>query len=41
MVFNKDLSNLKTTSDKTEIGKKLITIRETGTGKYIFIAESE
>ncbi len=41
MIFNKDLSNLKTTSDKAEIGKKLVTIRETGTGKYIFIAESE
>ena len=41
MIFNKDLANLKSTSDIAEIGKKLITTRETGTGKYIFIAESE
>lgn len=41
MIFSKELSYLRTTADKQEIGKKLITCRETGTGKYIFIAESE
>lgn len=41
MLFNKDLAYLRTTDDRSEIDKKLITLRETGTGKYIFIAESE
>ena len=41
MLLSKDLSYLKTISDKSEIGKKLITVRQTGTGKYMFIAESE
>lgn len=41
MLLSKDLSYLKTISDKSEIGKKLITIRQTGTGKYMFMAESE
>ena len=41
MLFSKDLTHLKTTTDKSEIGKKLITVRQTGTGKYMFIAESE
>ena len=33
MIFSKGI--------EIEKGKKLITIRETGTGKYMFIAESE
>ena len=41
MVFNKDLAYLRNTEDKADIGKKLITLRETGTGKYIFTLESE
>ena len=41
MLFSKDIAHLKTTTDNSEIGKKLITIRQTGTGKYMFIAESE
>lgn len=41
MLFSKELAYLRTTDDTENIGKKLITFRETGTGKYIFIAESE
>lgn len=41
MLFSKELEFLKTTDDITNIGKKIITFRETGTGKYIFVTESE
>ena len=41
MVFSKELAYLRTTEDIENIGKNLITIRETGTGKYLFTLESE
>lgn len=41
MVFSKELTYLRTTEDIENIGKNLITIRETGTGKYLFTLESE
>ena len=41
MLFSKELAYLRTTDDAENIGKKLITFRETGTGKYLFILESE
>ena len=41
MVFSKELAYLRTTEDVENIGKNLITIRETGTGKYLFTLESE
>ncbi len=41
MIFSKELTYLRTTEEKEDVGKKLVTLRETGTGKFIFNAESE
>lgn len=41
MIFDKSLFFLRTTIEKNNIGKKLFTCRETGTGNYIFYGESE
>lgn len=41
MIFSKGLESLRNATDTSLIGKKLITMKETGTDNYIFIAESE
>lgn len=40
MVFSKSLEYLINTDDENDKGKKIITLKETGTDKYIFLTES-